>query len=197
MLKKDMATRCRELLHKEALSDGDKEFLKTVLRMHPRAADKIGCGIKDFYIGNGCFWVTRLDNSTTDFSYTKCINGKDHPMQDFANACRKAVSDHIFWKKMELFEKENVDGTITCPISGEVVAFPLIHLDHHVPKFREIVKAFIKENNIEVTPFLFLRDDGEFGVKFSHKKMAEDFLAFHNKVATYRLLSKTANIRIG
>jgi hypothetical protein len=197
MLKKDIATRCRELLHSGVLKEEDKKFLMEVIRMHPRSFDKVGCGIKDFFIGSGCFWIRRADNSITDFSYTKCINGKDHPIQDFMVACRKAVEDHVFWVKMDLFKKQNVDGFIICPITGEKVDFPSIHLDHHSPKFRDIVKAFIKENNIEVTPFLFIREDGQFGVKFALQKHSDAFLEYHNKVATYRLLSKTANMRIG
>lgn len=168
-----------------------------VIRTHPRSSEKIGCGIRDFFIGSGCFWIRRMDNSITDFSYVKCINGKEHPNQDLMVACRKAVEDHVFWIKMKMFQEQNMDGLIKCPITGEMVDFPSIHLDHHVPKFRDIVKTFIKDNNIEVTPFLFLREDGQFGVRFALKKHADAFLEHHNKVATYRLLSKTANMRIG
>lgn len=197
MTKKELKEKCRLLLDKVILTEEDKKFLSSLLLRHPNSSTKIGCGIKDFFVGKGCFWVVRIDNSTTDFSYRMCIAGKTYPMQDFSICCRQAVSEDVFYTKLKLFEAQNIDGFITCPISGQIVNFPNIHIDHHLPKFRDIVKSFIKENNIIVHENLFKKEDKQFGIQFQDINLSNRFREYHNKIATYRLLSKTANIKIG
>lgn len=40
------------------------------------------------------------------------------------------------------------------------------------------------------------RGDRQLGIKFRDAELAKRFLEYHNKVAIFRLLSKTANISI-
>jgi Protein of unknown function (DUF3223) len=66
-----------------AVIDGDdNEFLLALLSLHPRASEKIGAGVKHFTVekatgGTQCFYVTRLDDSRSDFSYANCLKGRD------------------------------------------------------------------------------------------------------------------------
>ena len=191
-----MAKRCKSILYGPPPTEDDKKFLMKILLMHPNASEKIGCGVKDFFVGKGCFWLVRQDNSTTDFSYIKCLQGKHYPLQEFSMCCRAAVSEYVFYIKLKLYNEQNVDGFIVCPISGQKVDFSNIHIDHHKPKFREIVRSFIKDNNIEVSSDMVARGDKQLGIKFRDIELAKRFLEYHNKIATFRLLSKTANISI-
>ena len=58
----------------------DGEVLRAALALHPRADDKIGCGVSDFSVrsadfGSKCFWVNRVDGTSEKFSYASCIRG--------------------------------------------------------------------------------------------------------------------------
>ncbi len=80
--KKDLELFLKEMLNRYELGDKlnsqDQLFLSDVLKRHPDAASKIGCGIESFSVrsaeyGTRCFWVNRLDNSTDKFSFRSCI----------------------------------------------------------------------------------------------------------------------------
>lgn len=52
----------------------DAVVLEDALARHPDAAEKIGKGVKDFSVrsadfGTKCFWVNRVDGTTTKFSH--------------------------------------------------------------------------------------------------------------------------------
>jgi hypothetical protein len=57
----------------------DHAFLLELLNRHPRAAEKIGVGVKHFTVdrstgGTQCFHITRVDDSgPDDFSFEKCL----------------------------------------------------------------------------------------------------------------------------
>jgi len=60
----------------------NNEVLRALVTMHPRAAEKIGPGIQHFTVehalhGTRCFYITRVDGTRTDFSYLKCLRGRD------------------------------------------------------------------------------------------------------------------------
>jgi hypothetical protein len=58
----------------------NNSFLRSLVGLHPRAAQKIGVGIQHFTVepavhGTRCFYITRVDGTRTDFSYLKCVRG--------------------------------------------------------------------------------------------------------------------------
>jgi Protein of unknown function (DUF3223) len=76
----------REVLYRRPLLtpiDGlDHDFLLALLSKHINAAEKIGDGVKHFTVekaegGTQCFYVTRVDGSRSDFSFMKCLRGRD------------------------------------------------------------------------------------------------------------------------
>jgi uncharacterized protein DUF3223 len=78
--------RCREIIgtveNGELVKDDDTEFLLWLLDRHPRAAEKVGCGVagftvQDAQIDTRCFVVHRADGSSTDFSFYSCITAPD------------------------------------------------------------------------------------------------------------------------
>jgi hypothetical protein len=61
------------------LRKSDKTFMLEILRMHPKAEIKFGCGINAIVVhtfigGSRCFFVIRADGTIEDFSYRKCLN---------------------------------------------------------------------------------------------------------------------------
>lgn len=67
------------------VSDDDHVFLVGLLELHPRAAQKVGTGVKTFevrsFAGGLHFLVVRVDGSQTDFSFLKCFNTPSHEQQ--------------------------------------------------------------------------------------------------------------------
>jgi hypothetical protein len=63
---------------KVSVTDGD--VLRSALELHPKADEKIGCGLVHFSVrsadfGTKCFWINRPDGTTEKFSYATCIRG--------------------------------------------------------------------------------------------------------------------------
>ena len=74
----------REMLKRYDLGDKvsatDEKVLRAALSLHPKADEKIGCGVAHFSVrsadfGSRCFWVNRPDGTTEKFSYATCIRG--------------------------------------------------------------------------------------------------------------------------
>ena len=66
----------------EPIKGDDHAFLLELLKKHPRAAEKIGAGVKEFTVekakgGTQCFYITRVDGSRSDFSFMNCLRGRD------------------------------------------------------------------------------------------------------------------------
>jgi hypothetical protein len=64
----------------EPITGDDHAFLLELLKKHPRATEKAGVGVKHFTVENAkggtrCFYVTRGDDSRSDFSFMKCLRG--------------------------------------------------------------------------------------------------------------------------
>ncbi|MEO5916213.1 MAG: DCL family protein [Luteolibacter sp.] len=82
--KGDAAAFLQAMLHKydvgDKVSSDDGSILRAALANHPRAEDKIGCGIIHFSVrsadyGTKCFWVNRTDGSTEKFAHRACVYG--------------------------------------------------------------------------------------------------------------------------
>lgn len=74
----------REMLYRYDLGDKvsatDEDVLHAALALHPKADEKIGCGVTHFSVrsadfGSRCFWINRPDGTTEKFSYATCIRG--------------------------------------------------------------------------------------------------------------------------
>jgi len=64
----------------DKVSATDADMLRLALAMHPKANEKIGCGLSHFSVrsadfGSKCFWINRPDGTTEKFSYLTCIRG--------------------------------------------------------------------------------------------------------------------------
>jgi len=62
----------------DKVSSEDAVVLEAALARHPDAAAKVGSGISGFSVRGGgfgtkCFWVNRIDGTTEDFGFRKCI----------------------------------------------------------------------------------------------------------------------------
>lgn len=83
--KGDAVTYLKNMLHRYNVGDkvsiADAVILRAALEHHPKAVEKIGCGVTHFSVrtadfGTKCFWVNRPDGTTDKFSITGSIYGK-------------------------------------------------------------------------------------------------------------------------
>ena len=170
MKKKDLLQRCRKILYSSNITLDDKEFLKELLKLHPKHESKIGCGIKDFFIkktiyNNLGFNIVRFDGSTTDFSFMKCINPKNK-LSKIKCACRNAISTTI--------QKLKTDKN------------KVIH--HQKISFDTLVNRWMKINNLDLS--INKSEDNNQETYFINKETIISFIKYHDSNAILIELDK-------
>jgi hypothetical protein len=77
--------RIRQILHDSTLGveleAAETDLLRDLLARHPESDQKAGAGIRAFRTttskyGNRCFEVLRVDGTSAEFSYLKCLRKK-------------------------------------------------------------------------------------------------------------------------
>ena len=194
---KELENYIKNILHKynlnEFLDEYDFEFMMDLLVRHPKADEKIGCGIDGIRVvpewGNRRFDILRLDDSSIDFSPKKCLTPETQ-LTKFKRACRNAIQEQVRAFKNQFFAQGE---KFECPINREVITYDNAHVDHEYPNtFDQIVHNFIKEKNIDVDSVAI---EGEIAKKFKDKKLEEEFAEYHKANAKLRVISKSANLR--
>lgn len=162
--------KCRYIIKKgNPISKEDEKFLLDLIKNHPNYNKKIGCGIKRFlikktYWNNYGIFIERIDNSTTDFSFMKCLY-KKNKLSYIKNACRMAIANDIILSK-----------------SSNNIAH------HDKITFKEIFNLWIKDKNIENLEVCDTKDNCVI-TYFKDNKISEDFRRFHNSIAKIKEVS--------
>jgi hypothetical protein len=190
----------------QAVEGEDDADLRGLLTRHPEVERKVGVGVDGFYVdkallGTRCFYLRRLDGSTTDFSFISCVNGRaPTPHQEFMQAARLAVQEQLRHSKVLHFEKKKgSDGRVPCDLTGRPLLLEEAHLDHSEPMtFEVIVKAFLAARGI-TNPEEHVTDgaDHQFVASFKDQKLADDFREFHKQLAILRWIAKDKNLSLG
>lgn len=164
---------------------------------------KIGAGIKRFERrmnkGDGWsspgFWVLRVDDTPTDFSYVQAVAGRPKSdAEEFSVACHNAVSRDLLTMKQRQFDHfAGPDGLIACDITGNLVGYTEAQLSHAHPPFGMIVKEFRNVKGWgEIVPpgTLTASADAQISTHFADKAIAQEFLDFHHDRAVLRIIGK-------
>lgn len=145
----------------------EEEFVivyEALLR-HPRANEKIGCGVKQIHIKHGLygsrsFYAERVDGSFTDFSVYKCFRKS---MSTSGAKFRQAAR----W-------------------AAELPVITGLDLHHEPPwSFEEIVKEFTKKIDLDKIQY----DHSKLGIQFADQGLATTFRQFHDDRAVLRYLT--------
>jgi len=140
------------------------------------------------------FWLYRFDGTSTDISYLISKIKKDDKFSDFKAACRNIILPQIQEFKLQSFNKSK---EIICPISNDILTFYNCHIDHDIPKFKDIINTFVKDNNINDFESLIQKDkDGQLIPIINNEKIKDAFFNFHKKTAKLRVLSVKANLSL-
>ena len=179
--------------------DDHKDDLRRLLECHPEAGEKIGCGILYFFVGKAaygtkCFFIRRLDGTTTDFSYITATKAKSKTIkQSFIDACRVISTEETRQFKMEAFRS----GPVFCEITKEPLTLKNCHVDHEYPNtFDNIVSGFMSEVDWSEKD-ISKPSDNQFVTTIVNKELAEKFRSYHNKCASLRLLKGSVNLSLG
>lgn len=194
--KKALTDKVRSILYaydpKQTLNIYHHHFMDNLLDRHPNADEKRGKGIKSFYVerneyGGLGFYIERVDNSHTDFSFTHCITNKT-PRHDLLAALREEIKPQIFEARDAIFSGDPV----RCPFSGEVLTKHGCHIDHTPPDtFEAIANEFIAtEELILVAGY----GDMEESKHLSDEPLRQRWLKFHKVRAHLRAVSRRANL---
>lgn len=178
----------------DEISSMDDQYLFEVIQRHPEVKDKVGVGIKRFYRDKSsshptsCFHLERYDGSATDFSLPRCISSKEPTLEiRFYKACRESVSQVLASQKKEIFK----NGSVACSKTGEVVGINESEYRHTAPRFRDIVRKFILEKEIEIAESMLVEsEDMQYVTEFSDPKIAAEFRSFHAGLANLKIFKK-------
>lgn len=148
----------KEILHRSRphpwLDGEDLVFLTTLLREHhPAAERKVGPGVKGIWVGPNeygqpTFFLQRVDGTTTDFSYLKCISPPTERL-DFERACRCAVDPQTYAFKLAAFA---AGPQLVCPVLRISIVISEAHVDHAPPiTFKNLISHFCDQEHIRWT----------------------------------------------
>lgn len=191
--------RCQQIIATTA--DGEivtgevAEFLAWLLGRHPRAAAKIGCGVAGFTVRRTglrtrCFFVVRLDGTSTDFSFRSCISAPA-PVTRVRAAMRRAVADQI----IEFKHRAVTTGPLVCAITGVPLTWDRAHVDHAPPVFAALADEWAGLMGGYPAIQLMLPADGQAGRALSEPDAAS-WADFHQEHASLRIVSRLANLSL-
>ena len=195
MKKIDLCNRARKILWSGKIMPEDEAFLRELIVRHPNCTAKIGAGISYFEIrksknfGQNQFWLQRVDGTATDFSFRRCVNGKDpsHRATVLA-AMRRLIVDQVLD-----FKSRALTPDARCSLTGAPLHNANVHVDHD-PPFIEIARAFFEEVGGVEKILLAPEANGEIGRLFLDQDMARRWSDFHRARATLFLTTAEANL---
>ena len=204
----------REILWKyeidEEVADAqDFQALVDLIENHPESIDKIGLGIAGFFVssahmGTRCFYLLRVDGSSTDFSMDWAIKGeRPSAFYEFKEACRAAVRPSINKAKRVHFENHgDEEGKVSCEVTGEMVTQDECHIDHKgALSFNVLVELFIDANGIEVTTDLVSPPaDNQYVAELVDPEIKKRWIEMHtnsvNRNKSLRIVKKEVNLKL-
>jgi Protein of unknown function (DUF3223) len=180
----------------EPLKKDINEFVLSLLDRHPRAAEKIGCGVGYFTVnsdGNGdrCFYIHRTDGSRVHFSYQKSLLGKDDLRSLVVGALNRAVDEQIWIFR----DSELKNGTQICEYTGNPITKDSYHVDHHDPTFLELYTMWLAQSGLQIADIRVSDgNDNEIGRQMTDPAQRQSWQQFHRNHARLRLLSPLGNL---
>jgi Protein of unknown function (DUF3223) len=196
----------QNILYRHAIGvpipEPDATELGWLLERHHEYKQKLGAGI-DYFItenavyGTRGFRIIRIDKSSTDFSYLKCIDGKaPTPLSEALRAMRAEVAGDILQKKRDWFgDHAAADGTVLCAISNMPISLDEAHADHAPPRsFGTLAIAFLEARGIDPAALVTPSTDNQYEPRIKDPELAEAWRAYHHQLAVIRVVAKSANL---
>ena len=124
------------------------------------------------------------------FSYRTCISGNSPTLtQQFYDACRYSVSERLIRQKEKLFDEAG--GNMICQTTGCTISIHESEYRHTLPRFRDIVKNFISEFNIIISPIQISHgSDMQYVVEFADSGLKKLFDKYHAEKSNLAMFKK-------
>jgi len=179
-------------------------YVMALLLNHPRAEEKIGCGVAAIKVSTGhtssnrCFHIVRTDKSIENFSIVKCIDGDHSELHKFCLACRKVIEKDIrAYKRIYFEENSNENKMVICQSTNKRISVDEAHVDHREPlTFSVIVHFFVKANGVDLSTVKY-KTQGTYGNELADTLLINSFREWHNKEAKLRIIHDKANLGKG
>lgn len=198
---KTAATRhCSGILGKPGLSEEDSAFLRDLIERHPERDQKVGVGIRRFFVaadgfGRRCFWLERVDGSRTDFSFKSCLTPPTHET-DVRQALRHLITEQIIAFRDNAF---SLSPEVPCAITGAMVNSDGSHIDHRPPlTFLGLIESFFAGSGLsyETVP-VKPTADGDTATYLADEQIANAWCEYHRANAVLQIVTKRANLSQG
>lgn len=184
----------------------DTSFLRSLLDMHPEAAQKIGGGVVGFSVEDNPLYpgpkarglrLHRVDGSSTDFSFWECIRPTPH-IKKVQRAFRAAVEPDTMAFKQRHFDA--LPGRVgVCPDTGEPITYTSCHVDHKAPNTFDVLFAnFIEREHLDVNAIQVYGAgiDDTYQDRLADVALEQRWRDFHNTNAVLEVVSVTANLSL-
>jgi hypothetical protein len=170
--------------------------LDCLLQLHPRAEEKVGVGVKEYWIernhqgsGRG-FKLVRTDGSEERFSYKSCIDG-----QIVTNHLRALEALRFSVRQQRNEFRNSISLPTRCSISDRIISNRAeLHIDHKVP-FWKVVSQFCRENEIDLNSLSTVGSGEE--LKLTDDIVQLKFQEFHQTNAKLQATHKEVNLQMG
>lgn len=195
-----LLARIKEIEHAQPVGDDltleNTRYMVSLLQTyHPTAEQKLGVGVCRMWLertpyNNTCFFLERIDGTTTDFSYTKCLK-QPSERQVFDHAARAAVADQVIAFKCRTLAQ----GPQICPYTGDALD-ATCHVDHVAPRtFQALLDQFLRETGVDWRQVKIQASrDGNMTREFDDVAFKDRWAQWHAAHADLRLLSRTGNL---
>ena len=173
----------------------DIAFLTALIQGHIERAQKIGVGVKRFFVDYApdhpndiCFWIERTDGSTTDFGVPACL-------QNIGRVNRMALRMAIR-ADLDVFKAQALAAcgeSFVSDYSGKT--FPVAEaVADHVILFENIVGQFFAKRGIDLETTMLTRSaDQKSDPVWNDPALLANFLAFH-RTFPLRLVQRRENL---
>ena len=176
----------------------DFKFMMAVLERHPNADEKAGCGVQSMciftnpiYRNNRGFYLTRVDGTGTDWSWTRCMYPQTHA-QKVRAALRTLIEPQTIAFKHEFYDSQEP----VCELTGKAITFTDSHVDHVPPlTFMALVKAFCEEYHFTLDGIeLAAESDNEYAKRLADERIGRLWCDYHQTHAVLRVVSVLGNL---
>lgn len=178
----------------------DHEILLALLKLHPNADRKIGCGVKRFFTRlhpefrrSPTWWLERHDGTETDWSYRQCFNPVPAGQKVLAvlrEAVREQIVNYLSEYKAGYLRR---DGYLESEFSG--VLFPTDECEvNHVVPFSQLVADFLRGYDAPMSIPLE-SNDGCIGPDTRpYEHLMSTFAAYHAEYAILCVMGRAEHV---
>tara|TARA_B110000211_G_scaffold193688_1_gene221526 strand:- start:1091 stop:1810 length:720 start_codon:yes stop_codon:yes gene_type:complete len=179
----------------------DFAFFFGLIKLHAKAAEKIGNGIKELWVRkcrinekNKTLKIIRNDLSDTQVSWRKCLAPPKYLTQVKA-AARNVIDPQVIKFREKIFCGRE---TVKCAETGVEIDRENCHIDHLHPKtFDKLFEDWSVQEKIDPED-IKIDDVGGHGWKtFMDEALRDNWCKFHEQKAELRPILRPANLALG